>query len=46
MIEGDTVLDPFAGSGSTLRMAKKNSRNYIGVEISIEYVDIIKSSLI
>jgi site-specific DNA-methyltransferase (adenine-specific) len=43
--EGDTVLDPFAGSGTTLRMAKKNNRNYIGIEISPEYVDLINSSL-
>lgn len=43
--EGDTVLDPFAGSGTTLRMAKKNNRNYIGIEISPEYVDLINSNL-
>jgi len=35
--EGDTVLDPMAGSGTTLKMAKKNNRNYIGIEISEEY---------
>jgi DNA modification methylase len=27
--EGDTVLDPMAGSGTTLKMAKKNNRSYI-----------------
>ena len=27
--EGDTVLDPMAGSGTTLKMAKKNNRDYI-----------------
>lgn len=43
--EGDTVLDPFAGSGTTLKMAKKNNRNYIGIEISPEYVEIIKKRL-
>jgi len=43
--EGDTVLDPMAGSGTTLKMAKKNGRNYIGIEISEEYIDIIHKRL-
>ena len=43
--EGDTVLDPMAGSGTTLKMAKKNNRKYIGIEISEEYVNIIKRRL-
>jgi len=43
--EGDTVLDPMAGSGTTLKMAKKNNRNYIGIEISPEYIDIINNRL-
>ena len=33
----DTVLDIFAGSGTTLRMAKALNRKYIGFEISKEY---------
>jgi len=43
--EGDTVLDPFAGSGTTLKMAKKNNRNYIGIEISQIYVDLAKQNI-
>lgn len=43
--EGDTVLDPFAGSGTTLKMAKKNKRNYIGIEISAEYIKICEERL-
>jgi len=43
--EGDTVLDPMAGSGTTLKMAKKNNRNYVGIEISPEYIDIINKRL-
>lgn len=43
--EGDTILDPMAGSGTTLKMAKKNNRNYIGIEISKEYIDIINNRL-
>jgi site-specific DNA-methyltransferase (adenine-specific) len=43
--EGDIVLDPMAGSGTTLKMAKLLNRNYIGIEISEEYCDIIKERL-
>lgn len=43
--EWDIVLDPFAGSGTTLKMAKKNNRNYVGIEISEEYCDIIRKRL-
>jgi DNA modification methylase len=34
----DVVLDPFAGSGSTLIVAKKLARRWMGVEVSPEYV--------
>jgi DNA modification methylase len=34
---GDTVLDPFCGSGTTMIAAMKNGRNSIGVEIDPEY---------
>lgn len=37
--EGDLVLDPFAGSGTTLAVAKKLGRKYLGLEISKEYAD-------
>lgn len=43
--EGDVVLDPMCGSGTTLKMAKKNNRNYIGIEIAEEYIEIIKKRL-
>jgi len=38
--EGDIVLDPFMGSGTTAKMAKINKRKYIGFEISSEYIRI------
>lgn len=43
--EGNTVLDCFAGSGTTLKMAKTLNRRYIGIEISQEYIDIAKQRL-
>jgi len=43
--EGDIILDPMAGSGTTLKMAKKNNRHYIGIEIAPEYIDIINKRL-
>jgi DNA modification methylase len=43
---GDIVCDPMAGSGTTLKMAKMLERQYIGIEISSEYVEkIIKPRL-
>ena len=38
--EGDIVLDPFSGSGTTAKMAKHNGRQYIGIEVNPEYVEI------
>ena len=38
--KGDVVLDPMAGSGTTLKMARLNGRRYIGIEMSKEYAKI------
>jgi site-specific DNA-methyltransferase (adenine-specific) len=35
---GDLVLDPFAGSGTTLAVAKKLGRDWLGIDLSAEYV--------
>jgi DNA modification methylase len=42
---GDRVLDPFAGSGTTLAVAKKLDRRYLGVELSDEYADGVRERL-
>ena len=39
---GDLVFDPMCGSGTTLKMAKINARNYIGVDISEKYCEIAR----
>ena len=36
--EGDLVLDPFNGSGTTGVVAKKYHRNYVGIDINIDYL--------
>jgi DNA modification methylase len=36
-VEKDCVLDPFAGSGTTCRMANRYGRRYIGIDINPEY---------
>jgi site-specific DNA-methyltransferase (adenine-specific)/site-specific DNA-methyltransferase (cytosine-N4-specific) len=41
--EGDMVLDPFMGSGTTLKVAYKMGRNSIGIDFFKEYVDKLKN---
>jgi len=43
--EGDLVLDPMCGSGTTCKMAKINNRNYIGIDCSEEYCNIARERL-
>ncbi len=43
--EGDIVLDPFNGTGTTAIAAKRLGRNYIGFELDPEYVAITKNKL-
>ena len=43
--EGDVVLDPFIGSGTTAIAAIKNNRYYIGYDIKKEYIDLAESRL-
>lgn len=43
--EGDIVLDPFAGSGTTLLAAKELNRQFIGIEQNEDYYQMIKQRL-
>ena len=43
--EGDMVLDPFAGSGTTLFVAERMGRSAIGIEIMEDYYKMIKNQL-
>ena len=43
--EGDTVLDPFSGSGTTLKMARLMGRKGVGIEIHQDYCDIAAERL-
>jgi DNA modification methylase len=43
--EGDVVLDPFMGSGTTAKMALLNNRHYIGFELDPEYFEIAQKRI-
>ena len=43
--EGDTVLDPFMGSGTTGKMAKLLNRNFIGIELDEGYFKIAQDRI-
>lgn len=44
--EGDYVLDPFMGSGTTLRVAQRMGRNAIGIEVVKEYCELASEQLV
>jgi DNA modification methylase len=43
--ENDNILDPFAGSGTTLRVAKVLNRNCLGFELNSDYVRLIEDRI-
>jgi site-specific DNA-methyltransferase (adenine-specific) len=43
--EGDVVLDPFCGCGTTVHAAEKLGRNWIGVDVSMKAVNIMRNRL-
>lgn len=43
--EGDLILDPFVGTGTTCVVAKKMNRRFIGVDISAKYIDHARSRI-
>jgi DNA modification methylase len=43
--EGDVVLDPFCGSGTTCLAARKSGRHFVGYEINSEYIELANKRL-
>ncbi len=43
--EGDLVVDPFSGSGTTLRVCQQLNRRAIGIEVNPDYVNMTKDRL-
>lgn len=43
--EGDLILDPFIGSGTTAIACKEVNRNFMGIEIESKYVDIARKRI-
>jgi len=43
--EGDVVLDPFVGTGTTCVVAKKMNRRFIGIDISAKYIEHARAKL-
>ncbi len=43
--EGDTILDPFLGSGTLLRVCQQTNRNGIGIDINPEYIEMSRTRL-
>jgi DNA modification methylase len=43
--EGDTVLDPFSGSGTTGVVALRNGRNYLGCELNPDYAELSRKRI-
>ena len=44
--EGDVVLDPFCGSGTTCLAAKQSGRHYVGYDLNPEYVELAQQRLL
>ena len=43
--EGDLILDPMCGSGTTCKMAVVNNRRWVGIDVSEDYINIAKERL-
>lgn len=43
--EGEVVLDPFLGAGTTMKVAKALKRRSIGIEVSPDYLDLIQKTI-
>ena len=44
-IQGDVVLDPFGGSGTTMKVARDLKRNSVIYEVNAKYMELIKNNV-
>jgi DNA modification methylase len=44
-VAGETVLDPFGGSGTTMKVARNLKRNSFLYEVNSEYIDLIEENV-
>jgi site-specific DNA-methyltransferase (adenine-specific) len=42
---GDTILDPFMGSGTTGKVSVEEGRKFIGIDVSAEYVELARNRI-
>lgn len=43
--EGGIILDPFMGAGTTGMVSKRNNRNYVGIELNSDYIQIAENRI-
>lgn len=43
--EGDVILDPFSGSGTTATVAQKNNRKWIGIDANADYCELARARI-
>ena len=45
LIKGTYILDPYLGSGTTLKWCRKNNKNGVGIELNKEYFELCNKNI-